>query len=380
MPAPRSSTTDHRSRTPRPCRRTRAACPARPAGEYVELEEARAPDRSPGRPRARRRASRLHLRARRARCTVTPVPRSTLRASAANVGRRLLLRRQVDHVARPRHRAADAPRRARPPTSPRAPPAPTITTLASLVGVAFALGTRGTGTRRARGPRRVPARPRRRSSPGVASSSVVATDAPCSPRARSRRAARRTPSSVSSAGSPRPTSTAALASQRAGGRDGERLPELALEAGFVEERGERAAEGGVDGRRRRDRGRRPSRHATTSRSAATRSAAVVTVENVNDTGLVALSARFFRRVFGGCSVCSGIGADGTEVPLLPAGERVDEIGEAVEVGHDLSSRRASRRARRRRPGARRGARPYGRHRARRRRGSRPAARTRSARS
>ena len=73
-----------------------------------------------------------------------------------------------------------------------------------------------------------------------------------------------------------------------GGGHRERLAQLGLEAGLVEERGEPTAERGVD-----DVGARPEGApvpvfaiGTASRSAATRSAGVVTTENVSDTGFL----------------------------------------------------------------------------------------------
>ena len=161
---------------------------------------------------------------------------------------------------------------------------------------------------------------------------------PCSPGARSRprRGARRR--AVSSSGSPTPTSTAAFASQRPAVGHRQRLAELALEAGLVEERGEPAVERGVD---------RVGAGAERAALAHDRDREQLGGDAVGGRGDDGERERHeCSGGVGGWSVAGirVVGADGPEGALLPAGERVDEVGEPVEVRHDLAVGRASPRA------------------------------------
>ena len=159
-----------------------------------------------------------------------------------------------------------------PPRTLRVRRAPTTVTARELATAWPPTCTRGTGRRRARRPRRTPARQPRRSIDVGRGVEQRRRDArrPSTPRRASAAPARR--SAVerrSSSGSPSPTSSAAFAPSRPAGRDRERLAALAVEAGLRHERGERAAERGVDHvgagaerRARRTRGRRRGQRRT----------------------------------------------------------------------------------------------------------------------
>ena len=141
---------------------------------------------------------------------------------------------------------------------------------------------------------------------------------------------RRSVASVTSA-APTPTSSASRRRSSDTGTS-ERLAGLALEPGLGHERAEPAAERAPDA----------SAPGPSTRSANTGTAeqigadrrdgcgehAVIGTRAPDRNGSVRVaerSSRWVRRV-----------ADGAERAFLPAGERVDEIGEAVEVRHDLA--------------------------------------------
>src|SRR6185437_7452772 len=170
------------------------------------------------------------------------------------------------------------------------------------------------------------------STPGAAVARVVATDAARLARRAIAAAARRMPSTVRSSGSPMPTRTAAFALRRpavgtarvspgfpskpASARKVPRPPSSA--ASIASAPGPRAP---------------PLPTGTARSSVPTRSAGVVTTVNVRATMCSGGVRGWCRR-----DSWSGVlGADGPEGPFLPPGERIEEVGEAVEVGDDLAA-------------------------------------------
>ena len=228
--------------------------------------------------------------------TLTPLPRSSVCADFANVGRRLLAAAACSPRRGPRSRP-------RSPTRPRSSAALTARRPCRSRSPARASTasrrtcTRGTGSRRARSPRRSPARPPALSrSSGAASSSVVATrlDLLRPPGDRGRRVADAVDGQlVARADADEDRGLGAEAAVR---RHRERLAGLALEAGLLHERGEPAAERRVDEVARPGRARPAAKTGTASRSALTRSAAVDTSEKVRGTGSLRRGSGGFRTV------------------------------------------------------------------------------------
>ena len=180
---------------------------------------------------------------------------------------------------------------------------------------------------------------------------------------RERRAARGADRRASTRrASPTPTSSTAFAASASGRGTSSVWPELAVEAGLVHERGER---------RRRARRRPPSAPAPSSAVGARRDARARSARDAVG-GVVTVDGEREGHGLFRAGGSGSVRAPGGSMPFLPAGERVHEVGEAVEVRHDLARAvEPARRARPRRPRARPGARRCGRGRARRRPGSRP---------
>ena len=317
---------------------------ARARRRVRDLEEARCLRPSPGRRRARHRASAACSCVTSSTCTVTPRAAQQLaRVRRDHVGRRLLLRGLVHQVACPRAPRRRSPRRARPRPAPRAPPAASTVTFVELRRLARRPCTRGTGSRRARSPRPPPARRRRPRARCRAVASVVATDATLPDAARDRgcrRGAGRR--AVSSSGSPTPTSTAAFAfschrvgtasvspglpSNPASSRNAASPPSSAASTASapgpssppLPDRDGEQVGGDPIGGGGRD-GEREGHGASGGRGGRG----------------VAQVARVGARVVG------TVGADGTERPFLPPGERVHEVGETVQVRHHVAVGRAS---------------------------------------
>src|SRR4051812_30686310 len=140
---------------------------------------------------------------------------------------------------------------------------------------------------------------------------------------------RRTPSSVSSSESPIPTRTAALARNRPAVGTARVSPSRPSNPASAR-KSARPPPSAASTAAAPDPRSPPLVTPTASRPADTRSAAGVVVVNVIDTGPPELFGTMI--VAGG----SGFGTDRAELPFLPPRERVDEVGEPVEVGHHLA--------------------------------------------
>ena len=191
--------------------------------------------------------------------------------------------------------------------------------------------SRGTGTRRAGRPRPAPAPPPcGRRPPARRRPAWSRRWRPSTPGARRPRAARRSPSSVTSSALPRPTRSAAFAAEAPGRRDGERLARACR-------RSRTPAMNVVSRRRAR---RRPRRHPARARDRRTPGrragrrgpSARGSVRDVEADGHGSSECLESRGWV--CGQCSPHRPEGA---FLPAGERVHEVGEPVEVRDDLAA-------------------------------------------
>ena len=274
--------------------------------------------------------------------TLTPVPAGELARRVDDVGRGLRAGRLVDEVARPRDRVRDrgAPFECgaylRTAATDDEHPLELRRLRVALVAQELVAAEHDCL-------RRAPARSRAgRQSSGAASSSVVATVLTVFARRASVAPARRNASGVRSSRAPTPTSTTRLRAEVPVRRHRERLAALAREVGLLHELGETAAEGVVDAVARRGRARvRRTRARRAGRRGRDRRRGRASARRSGPMGVARWGVGTACRTVGSCN--------GRQRAFLPAGERVHEVGEPVQVRHDLAGRVRANRAASRRP-------------------------------